>query len=140
VLLGEARLAAANPTRKRLASANRLVIEHGEKMSTLVRDLLDLARADESDLRGIDIDVDDLVREQARLHPAAIDTSGVHPARMVGHPGSISRVVRNLLDNAHRYLGLAIVHAIVDAHDGTTTISDSVLGGASVRVEIPSPK
>ena len=34
-------------------------------------------------------------------------------------------------------LGLAIVHAIAEAHGGTATIVDGVSGGATVRLRIP---
>ena len=108
VVLGEAQLAAADPTYERLVAANTIVIEHCERMTALIRDLLDLARADETEMRRSEIDVDDLVRTEARLHPAIVDTRLVKPARMIGHAGSISRLARNLIDNASRYGGSTI--------------------------------
>ena len=35
-------------------------------------------------------------------------------------------------------LGLSIAKAIVDAHDGTITVDDSALGGASFQVRLPA--
>jgi len=37
-------------------------------------------------------------------------------------------------------LGLAFVHAIVQAHGGCVTISDSSTGGTQIRIKLPSAK
>jgi signal transduction histidine kinase len=74
------------------------------RMSKLVDDLLLLARADDQGLplAREDVDVDDLVdQEVRRLRARGVDVSAtIGPARMVGDPGRLAQVVRNLADNA----------------------------------------
>ncbi|MEM7339974.1 MAG: ATP-binding protein [Actinomycetota bacterium] len=105
VLVGEAELAAATPTRERLAAANERVVTHGRLMRDLIQDLLDLARAEESTLRRTEVDLDDLVVTEARRHRSAIETGDIQPVKVHGDPASLARVVRNLLDNAERHGG-----------------------------------
>ena len=80
----------------------------------MVEDLLLLAKSDERGmpLRRDDVDLDDVVlSEAARLRGLAgpADAAGlevavsVEPARLVGDPDALQRVVRNLVDNARRH-------------------------------------
>ncbi len=106
VLLGEAELASGHP--ERLERANGLVLEHGRRMSGLIQDLLDLSRYGEVQPQRVEVDLDDILRSEARLHPATIRTLDITPVRMIGDPGRLGRVVRNLIDNAHRHGGSTI--------------------------------
>jgi signal transduction histidine kinase len=77
-------------------------------MESLVEDLLLLARADERGLtlRRKDVDLDDVASNEIvrllRETKSTIDAD-LAPTRLVGDPGGLSRVVRNLLENAARH-------------------------------------
>jgi signal transduction histidine kinase len=84
------------------------LVPEAYRMQALVEDLLMLARADErgSLLRAEDLDVDTLAEvEAARLRQASTHTvrTDLLPARICGDPGAMTRVLRNLLDNADRH-------------------------------------
>lgn len=89
----------------------RWLLEDTERMERLVRDLLYLARADSGQLTvdgGQELDLDDIVLEEAsrlraRLSTIALDTSRVSAAPFRGSPDALTRLVRNLLENAVRY-------------------------------------
>ncbi|MCV7422097.1 HAMP domain-containing histidine kinase [Mycobacterium yunnanensis] len=79
-----------------------------QRMEALVEDLLLLARADE---RGLslghrDVDLDDIASaELGRLMRETTKTvdADLAPTRVVGDPGGLTRVLRNLLENAARH-------------------------------------
>lgn len=103
VLIGEAELAAQSNDPERLASANALVIEHGNRMNVLIQDLLDLAKASETQLAKSDVDLDDVLNEQAAIQSRVVGTSKVSTVRIQGNARSLGRLFRNLIDNASRY-------------------------------------
>ncbi|WP_127131870.1 cell wall metabolism sensor histidine kinase WalK [Georgenia sp. SYP-B2076] len=80
------------------------VLEEADRLDQLVADLLLLARADEHahTLRREDVDLDDLVLDEARRLRTAGTEVAVHapPVRVVGDGRRLQRVVRNLADNA----------------------------------------
>ena len=88
-----------------------LLLPEVQRMRALVEDLLLLAKNDERGvpLRREDVDLDDIVlSEAARLRGLrgeddAEVTVTVEPARLVGDPDALARVVRNLADNARRH-------------------------------------
>ena len=75
----------------------------------LVDDLLQLARSDEgvAPLRLERVDLDDIVLKEARRAVERgrvdVDVSAVAAAQTIGDPRHLTRVVRNLLDNAERH-------------------------------------
>jgi signal transduction histidine kinase len=78
------------------------------RMKVLIDDLLLLARADERglDIAREDVDLDDLVAEELeRLRrETALEVQGdLEPVRLTGDPVALSRVLRNLLNNAARH-------------------------------------
>jgi signal transduction histidine kinase len=85
-----------------------------QRMERLVRDLLFLARTDESSSLGRiePVDLDDIVLEEAaRLRPATrveVDTSDVSAAPVSGNRDELTRLVRNLLENATQYATSAV--------------------------------
>jgi signal transduction histidine kinase len=82
------------------------VLGETERLEQLVADLLVLARADESQLglRRVEVDLDDLLEaERVRLDGQLTITSVIVPARVVGDPAALARVVRNLVDNGARH-------------------------------------
>jgi signal transduction histidine kinase len=88
--------------------ASNILLPEAHRMRTLIDDLLLLARADEHRLviRTEEISVDEVAdAEVARALPdasCAIRTV-INPVRIVGDSAAISRVIRNLLDNAIRH-------------------------------------
>jgi signal transduction histidine kinase len=106
------------------------LIPEAHRMQALVDDLLLLARADERGLaiRSEDVDLDDLVEAEAqrlrRETSLEVDTD-LTPTRVVGDATALSRVLRNLLDNAERHAASRVEvavqpcgdHAVVTAAD-----------------------
>ncbi len=82
----------------------RRVLDEDERLEGAVGELLDLARTEEAAAAPTDVDVDDLVLEEAgRVRPVPIDTSRVSAGRVFGDARQLARLVRNLLDNACRH-------------------------------------
>jgi len=84
-----------------------------ERLGRLVDDLLLLARADERGLqpRRDEVDLDELVEaERSRPYDDGVRTEvRTEPVRVVGDRGQLVRVLRNLVDNAHRHAGSQVV-------------------------------
>lgn len=80
----------------------RRVLDEDARLEVAVGELLELARIEEgADVEAVDVDLDDLVLEEAtRVRPVAIDTSRVSAGRVEGDARQLARLVRNLLDNA----------------------------------------
>ncbi len=101
-------VAAAHPELLDAELAASTLRPEAQRMESLVEDLLLLARADEHGLalRRRDVDLDDIASQELdRLVPhggLTVDAELV-PTRLAGDPGGLSRVVRNLLDNAARH-------------------------------------
>jgi signal transduction histidine kinase len=105
------------------------LLPEAQRMQALIEDLLLLARADEQSLvmRNEEVPLDELAElEAARLRRdgCAIHTT-ISPARLIGDPAAISRVIRNLVDNAVRH-AKSRVDIEVASHDGDVilTVSD----------------
>jgi signal transduction histidine kinase len=86
----------------------KVVHRENLRVEQLVDDLLLLARLDEGTRsRWEQVDLDDVVlAEAARLRATTtltVGTAGVSASRVVGDPGGLERVVRNLGDNAVRH-------------------------------------
>ncbi|MEO5664444.1 MAG: HAMP domain-containing sensor histidine kinase [Nocardioides sp.] len=84
------------------------VLAELDRLDDLVADLLLLARVDEHGLsiRSVDVDLDDLVSQEAqRLRKLDVltVTMTAPPVRIQGDPVQLSRVLRNLGDNAARH-------------------------------------
>jgi signal transduction histidine kinase len=79
------------------------------RMEAMVSDLLDLARLDEDEApipvgSLPEVDLDELVLDETlRPHRSVVDTTRVSAGRVHGRSEQLSRVVRNLLDNADRH-------------------------------------
>jgi len=181
------------------AVASRVLAED-ERMEDTVSELLDLARLDEAPggtpVSSLpEVDLDELVHDETvRAHRVLLNTTRVSAGRVHGRREQLTRVVRNLLDNADRHaqtmvaielhndsdtglvelvvdddgpgippedrervfdrftrlddgrardagglgLGLSMVKAIVEQHDGKVTIGDAPLGGARITVALPA--
>jgi signal transduction histidine kinase len=110
---------------ERDASRITAMREDADRVSRLVEDLLLLARADEHGPRAGDdeVDLDEIFyAEQLRLRLVAsvrvhVDVGG---ARVRGDRGQLTRLVRNLVDNAMRYRAAAI--ELLLRADGDTVV------------------
>ena len=103
------------------------VLPEAQRMQTLIDDLLLLARADEHGvpLRTGDVDLDDLaVAEARRIERATTHTvqADLAPARLTGDADALTRVLRNLLENAVRHAHSRIEVA-VGTEDGMVWLS-----------------
>lgn len=98
-------VALAHPEEADWPETARVVLEEQERLSSLVDDLLLLARLDEGQPPGESVvDLDDIVfGEAARPHDVGVDVSAVEPARVRGDARQLTRMVRNLVDNALRH-------------------------------------
>ncbi|MFP5019386.1 sensor histidine kinase [Pseudonocardia phyllosphaerae] len=93
------------------------------RLTTLVEDLLFLARADE---RGVapsreEVDLDEIV-DAERGRPAGGSAVTVtvrsEPVRVVGDRNQLVRVVRNLVDNARRHASSTVAVSLYASHGG----------------------
>jgi len=123
-------VAAAHPEFLNAEMASGTLRPEAQRMQSLVEDLLLLARADERGLtlRRRDVDLDDLasleVGRLLRETSLTVDAE-LTPTRLVGDPGGLSRVLRNLLENASRHASSRIelrVHP--DEHHAVVTVAD----------------
>ncbi len=77
------------------------------RLSHIVDDLMDLAKADEAPPPTSDTDLDEVVVEEvSALAPTTnveISTTNVGAARLIGDRQALARLVRNLVDNATRH-------------------------------------
>ena len=102
-------VAAVHPELLNSELATSTLRPEAQRMKSLVEDLLLLARADERGLtlRRRDVDLDDIASNEVgrlllRETTLTVDAD-VTPTRLIGDPGGLSRVLRNLLDNAARH-------------------------------------
>lgn len=120
-------VAAAHPEVFDAQLAARTIIPEAQRMKALIDDLLLLARADE---RGMtvardDVDVDDLAAaevERVRRASGLAVRADIAPARAVGDAGAVSRVLRNLVDNAARHAG-SLVEVRVAPRGGRVVVT-----------------
>ncbi|GAA3618586.1 ATP-binding protein [Kineosporia mesophila] len=91
-----------------------------ERMGVLVANLLLLARADDQGLKimSVEVDLDDLVMEEARRlrSSSALEVPlSVVPVRILGDPYKLGQVLRNLVDNATRYAQSTVALTVTTA-------------------------
>lgn len=110
--------------------ATHTLLPEAQRMRALIEDLLLLARADEQRLvrRREEIALDDVAKAEAaralREARCVIDTD-VRPVRITGDPEAISRMTRNLVENAVRHADSRVALE-VGGEDGKAvlTVSD----------------
>jgi signal transduction histidine kinase len=115
------------------------LLPEAQRMRVLIDDLLLLARADERDLvlRRDEVQLDRLAGVEAtrlrRETDFAIHTD-ISPANLIGDPAAVSRVIRNLLDNAVRHAkSLIEIKVGTSAEDAILTIGDDGPGIAPAQ-------
>lgn len=91
------------------AASQASLLDETIRMQHLVDDLLHLARTD-AGAEGSHhepVDLDDIVRREVEVlsieHDASIDTAAVQAIQVMGNAGQLSRLVRNLVENAIRH-------------------------------------
>jgi signal transduction histidine kinase len=106
------------------------LLPEAHRMRTLIEDLLLLARADEQSLvqRKEQVPLGDLAEVAAarkRRDAGCTIHTDISPARLIGDPAAVSRVIRNLVDNAVRH-AKSRVDIAVGSRDGSAilTVSD----------------
>lgn len=112
-------VALAHPERTSIAALAPDLLAEELRMERLVEDLLLLARADEDTLtvNHRPVDLDDLVlAEAARLRQRGkvqVDATAVGAGRLLGDRTQLTRLVRNLTDNAERHAAAHVRLALV---------------------------
>jgi signal transduction histidine kinase len=103
------------------------LIPEARRMRDLIEDLLLLARADERQLSGRpgDVDLDDILNaEQSRLqgNSGLAVRAWISAVRVTGDARQLTRMVRNLVDNAARHAS-SVVDLRCELHGGVAVIS-----------------
>ena len=120
------------------AVASRALAED-QRMEDTVTELLELARVDETQdaipLESLpEVDLDELVLDETvRVSRVPIDTTRVSAGRVHGRREQLSRVIRNLVDNAQRHAATRVALTLGNG-DGRVelTVDDD---GPGIRVE-----
>jgi two-component system sensor histidine kinase MprB len=103
------------------------VVEQLGEMTTLIAELIELARAEQHPEEAEDVRLDllaaDAVERARRNRPNVIFTTDFHESLVHGAPSTIERAVANLLDNAAKWSppGGDVEVAV---HDGEVTVRD----------------
>jgi signal transduction histidine kinase len=120
-------VALAHPDAVDLRATASALHAESQRMERLVRDLLFLARSADgpAPARGSRIDLDDIVLDEAaRLRATTavrIDTSRVSGAPLLGSADELTRLARNLLENAERHAA-STVRAALTSEEGTVRL------------------
>jgi signal transduction histidine kinase len=147
-----AEVARAHPDRVDADDLSEAILDEGARLERLVDGMLTLARADEGVLSAerCAVDLDDIVlAEVRRLRTSTnttVDASAVGPARVLGDPGLLSGLVRNLADNAARHAagvvrveldgdGSTVLLAVEDDGDGVATADRERVFDRFVRLD-----
>lgn len=117
-------VAAAHPEVLSAELATTTLMPEALRMKVLIDDLLLLARADERglDMGREDVDLDDIAAEEVerlRRDSALEVRADLEPARLTGDPVALSRVLRNLLNNAARH---AVSQVTVTVRQGSGVV------------------
>jgi signal transduction histidine kinase len=108
----------AQPGEADLLATHRSVLEEAVGLQRLVDDLLHLARSDAaaSPLHRELVDLDDIVLREARRlcerDQVRVDTSSISAATVTGDKTQLSRVVRNLFENAERHAASSVTMSL----------------------------
>ena len=122
-------VAEAHPELLDAELAINTLLPEAQRMRTLIEDLLLLARADEQSLvlHKQDMALDDLAEVEAaraRREAGCTIRTDVRPARLTGDPAAMSRMIRNLVDNAVRHAN-SLIAIEVSSRNGTAKLSIS---------------
>ena len=113
---------------KERAEVVRDVRDELESMTSLVGELVELARGEEADVAPAELRLDAVVRgvveRAARRWPAVEFRTELEPCTIVGAPQRVERAVSNLVDNARKWSpeGGAVVE--ISVRDGVVEVRD----------------
>ncbi len=116
---GQLEVNIAHPDAPGREESEREMLEETIRMQSLVEDLLALARSDHGHQHvpmGL-VDLDDVVNDEVRRQRRSSDktiNARLEPVQVVGNSDQLTRVVRNLIDNANRHAVAAIEVNVVD--------------------------
>jgi signal transduction histidine kinase len=105
VMRNDAEVALEHPETTDVRQLASVVADESSRLSTIIDDLLALARSDEGVAPPTDeVDLDDIVlTEAARTRRVRVDTGNVSAGRIRGRQDELTRMVGHLLDNAARH-------------------------------------
>jgi signal transduction histidine kinase len=119
-----AEVARRHPDRVSGEELSDAILDEGARLERLVDGMLTLAKADERSLavprRAVDLD-DLVLAEARRLRSSStvrVDSSAVGPARVLGDPGLLAQLLRNLVDNAQRHAAGAVRLELSETPEG----------------------
>jgi signal transduction histidine kinase len=117
-----------HPERVERDAEQRALLDETMRLQRLVDDLLVLATADEPTSAPSHeiVDLDDVVLAEVRRlrvrGAVQIDAHGVSAAQVEGDRDALTRVVRNLLDNAERYAASTVIVAVRENHQNAELV------------------
>jgi signal transduction histidine kinase len=118
----------ANPETTDWPATASAVLAEQRQLGRLVDDLLALGRLDEGGITSTtDVDLDDvLTREVVRPQPVPVAVDHCDPVRLVGNEQLLTRLIRNLLDNASRHAATEVhVSLRRNGHVATLDVDDN---------------
>lgn len=124
-------VALAHPDRAPWTTIAERGVAQSQRLEELIQQLLLLAKADDGQLatqrRVIELRslLADIVSSTQPPHPVRIDLDIGADAAVLGDPGQLERMLRNLIDNAVRHARTTVVATVsANADDVTVTIDD----------------
>jgi signal transduction histidine kinase len=138
VMRNEAEVAMHYPDVADVHALATTIADESKRMSTIIDDLLALARHDEGvPTPSTDVDLDDIVlAEAARSRNVPVDATQVSAGRIRGRSDELGRMVGHLLDNASRHASSAVSVSLTTSDSGVKlTVDDDGPGIASADRE-----
>jgi signal transduction histidine kinase len=131
-------VALANPDAADWPTTAEAVLTEQRQLGRLVDDLLALGRLDEDGIgTTVDVDFDELVvQEAARSQRVPVVVVACEPVRLLANPQLLTRVVRNVIDNAARHAATEVrVELRASAGRAELTVDDDGHGVAPAERE-----
>jgi two-component system sensor histidine kinase MprB len=114
------------------------VVEQSEELSSLVNDLIELARGDQPGAEADDVRLDRIVAacvDRARRNAPGLSLrADLTPAELDGVPERLERAVNNLLDNASRH---SPPGGVIEVHAGLDGVSVRDHGSGVAEADLP---